>query len=257
MVNKEFINRLKAAVETFADDGAQLEFQDILTLVFEGLRKNYSVTAAYLVDVENQEGHLFAQKFEDGSESALIFTEEADPRNKSTIELTLRAILDDMNRNEVCDGFIINPGEDDVFISKILLQTALDAGYAYAQEEIEKEAELLARQDREHELICERPISEQLFAEIAQRIRGFEEKQDDFLKISFLHEKDTLFAQVLRSDEGRHLSFGIDMSAWSWDEPLVLGSSMPTEAAIEMLRKVCVEGKEPDDLTEIEEFRKM
>ena len=117
MVNKEFINRLKAAVETFADDGAQLEFQDILTLVFEGLRKNYSVTAAYHVDVENQEGHLFAQKFEDGSESALIFTEEADPRNKSTIELTLRAILDDMNRNEVYDGFIINPGEDGVFIS--------------------------------------------------------------------------------------------------------------------------------------------
>ena len=47
------------------------------------------------------------------------------------------------------------------------------------------------------------------------------------------------------------------MSAWSWDEPLVLGNSMPTEAAIEMLRKVCVEGEEPDDLKEIEEFRKM
>lgn len=138
MVNKEFINRLKAAVETFADDGAQMEFQDILTLVFEGLRKNYSVTVAYVVDVKNQERHLYAQKFEDGSESALIFTEEADLRNKSTIELTLRAILDDMNRNEVCDGFIINPGEGDVFISKILLQTALNAGYAYAQEEIER-----------------------------------------------------------------------------------------------------------------------
>ena len=111
MDNKEFINRLKAAVETFADDGAQIEFQDILTLVFEGLRKNYSVTVAYVIDVKNQEGHLYAQKFEDGSESALIFTEEADLRNKSTIELTLRAILDDMNRNEACDGFIINPGE--------------------------------------------------------------------------------------------------------------------------------------------------
>ena len=115
----------------------------------------------------------------------------------------------------------------------------------------------MARQDSEHELICERPISEQQFADIAQRIRSFEEKRDDFLKISFLHEKDTLFAQVLRSDEGRHLSFGIDMSEWSWDEPLVLGSSMPTEAAIEMLRKVCVEGEEPDDLKEIEEFRRM
>ena len=147
--------------------------------------------------------------------------------------------------------------EDDVFISKELLLTALDAGSVLAREEIEQEARLFANQDKEHELICRRPLSAQSFEKIKERIEDFDINTDDFLKISFLNEEDTLFAQVLRSEDGRHLSFGMDMSAWSWDEPLILGKSMPTGDAVQLLRRVCVYCEDPSSMKEVESFKRM
>ncbi len=260
MISKEYIESLKEAVAAFTDGGGQFEFQNVLSKLFEGIRENYSISVAYFVDIENHDGHLFFNEYEDGSETALIFTEEIneiDFFETGKLYVALRSILNEMKQNEACDGMLINPGEDNVFISKELLQTALDAGYTLAQEEIEQEAQLLANRNPQHEVVCKRPLTEQQFEEIARRVSDFDINTDDFLKISFLNEEDTLFAQVLRSEDGRHLSFGMDMSAWSWDEPLVLGKSMPTDDAIDLLRRVCVDREDPSGMKEVEFFKRM
>ncbi len=256
MNNTEYIRQMKERVATFSQNQDQESFQDILSLIFNGIRENCSISVAYVVDIKNHDGYIYCKRdYQSGYETAFAFTDEADLRKKGTISLTLRAVLDEIMSNGACNGLFINPNDENVFISKNLLKTALDAGYALAKEEIEQEAEMRARQDKEHELICKRTLSDRKFAEIAERIKAFDSNTDDFLKISFLNEKSTLFAQVLRDADGRHLSFGIDMSAFSWDEPLVLGKSFPTEEAIEMLRRVCVDGENPNTMEEVEDFR--
>ena len=257
MISKEYTESLKETVAAFNDRGNQFTFQNVLSKLFEGIRENCSISVAYDVDYETRDGHIYFHEYDDGSETAFVFTDEDDLNDKGTLGLTLRAIVKEMKRNDACDGMLINPGEDDVFISKELLLTALDAGSVLAREEIEQEARLFASQDKEHELICRRPLSAQSFEEIKERIEDFDINTDDFLKISFLNEEDTLFAQVLRSEDGRHLSFGMDMSAWSWDEPLVLGKSMPTGDAIQLLRRVCVYCEDPSSMKEVESFKRM
>ncbi len=254
MVSKEFTERLEERIAEFTEDGGQFELQEVLALMFEGIQNNYALTMAYVVDVENHDGHLYYHEYDDGTETAFAFTAEPDIRNNCTVGLSLRVILDEIMENDACDGILINPGEDNVFISKNLLETGLNAGYALKKEEIEQEVVLRANMDKDHELVFRRPLPEEAFAEIESRINDLEHGSDDFLKISFLGEKSSLFAHVLCEEVGVQLAFGIDMSAFNWDEPLVLGKSMPTDEAIRLLKRVCVDKEDPNTMEEVEEF---
>ena len=74
--------------------------QLILSKLFEGIRENYSISVAYVVDIQNHDGHIYFQKYDDGSEAAFIFTEEHDLIDKGTLDLTLRAVLNEMKQND-------------------------------------------------------------------------------------------------------------------------------------------------------------
>ena len=100
MVSKEFTERLEERIAEFTEDGGQFELQEVLALMFEGIQNNYALTMAYVVDVENHDGHLYYHEYDDGTETAFAFTAEPDIRNNSTVGLSLRAILDEIMENE-------------------------------------------------------------------------------------------------------------------------------------------------------------
>ena len=165
-----------------------------------------------------------------------------------------------MRKSEDCTGLMFNPnGEYEVFIPKELILTAVDAGYQIALDEIEAEAEIYARNNSEHDVIWKRPVDANEFDSVAERIRMFEKNPDDFLKISFLDDRDILFAQVLRSEASgeRHLSFGYSMEDFGWDKPLVLGKELPTDDVLSILKRICVDDVSTDDIEEIMSFKSM
>ena len=254
-----FLAKLDAGVRLFQDNMDLASYNDLLETLFEGIRQNAMIEILFDIDAEAMDAAPAMIEYEDGSETLVILTNMSEDTASYAIPVRMRSLLKEMDRWENCDGIIFNPGHDDLFIPKTLIKAAIGAGYQLAIDEIEAEAAVMAAIRSEKELIEKRPVSENRFAEIAERIRAFDENTDDFLKISFPSDDDMLFLQVLRADEPgkRQLSFGYDMEDFGWDKPLVLGGVLTTDKTLEILRKVCVEGVPPelDKIKELENFK--
>ncbi len=238
-----------------------ITFEGILETFFNGIKENRIIKVLYDIDVEKQEVAPAVIEFEDGTVALLVLTNMSEDTEAYAVPTSLRSLVKEMGRIENCDGIIFNPGSDDIFFSRRLIESALGAGYQIAMDEIEEEAALLAANTDDKEIVVKRPVTEAQFAAIEERIRAFEDNTDDFLKISFLHDEDLLFSQVIRADrqEMRHLSFGYDMEDFGWDKPLVLGGVLSADKTVEILRKICVDGLEPDSskIEEMNHFKKI
>jgi hypothetical protein len=211
----------------------------------------------FFIDCDEMDAGYRHSDHEDGA-SLEVFTVQADPMVAA--DNTLRAIVKALKKSNACTGILFNPqGEYELFVPRELVLNAIGAGYRIAMDEIEAEAELFASANSPHDVIWERAVEEDDFAEVANRIRAFEDDPDDFLKISFLDDDDALFAQVFRTEtEGeRQLCFGFSMDDFGWEKPLVLGKALPTEDVISLLKRVCVDGESPDDMEEIMSFKSM
>ena len=255
----ELMNRLDAGVRAFEKNRDLASYCGILETFFDGIRENSMIEVLFNIDFEARDEAPATIEYEDGSESLLILTNMSEGTAAPAVPVTLRSLLKEFDRKENCDGFIINPGHDDLFIPKTVIKAGIGAGYQVAFDEIEDEAALMATNRSEKELVVKRPMAEEEYAELANRIRAFNQNIDDFLKISFLHDDDLLFIQVLRTEQPgeRHLSFGFDMSDFGWDKPLMLGNSLTTDKTLEIIRKVCVDGIDPNNMKELEEFKPM
>ena len=257
----EFLNRLDAGVRALEEKHDLASYNEVLETLFEGIRQNVMIKVLFDVDADAMDGAPAAIEYEDGTEALIVLTNMTEGMEAHAVPIRLRALLKEMVRNEYCDGIILNPGYADLLIPKTLIKAAVGAGYQLATDEIEAEAATMAASRSEKELLEKRPVPEERFAKIAERIRAFDENRDDFLKISFLSDDELLFLQVLRTNEPgkRHLSFGFDMEDFGWDKPLILGDVLTTDQTLEILRKVCVDGvaPDPDKIEELEHFKQM
>lgn len=232
-------------------------FTGFLTAFFLGVKENAMLPVRFFVDCDEMNAGYQTSEHVDGA-AFEVFTEKVDVRVAT--ENKLRAIIREMDKNEACTGIMFNPrSEYEVFVPKKLIRAAIGAGYQISMDEIEAEAELYAQNNSEHDLIWQRPVDEEVFSDAAERIQAFDEHTDDFLKISFLEDRDILFAQILRTGtQGeRHLSFGYDMDDFGWDKPLVLGKELPVEEVISILKRICVDDVSTDDIEEIMHFKSM
>ena len=257
--NDDYLAVMDEAIRDYQTES--ITFEGILETFFNGIKDNRNIKVPYDIDVEKQEAAPAVIEFEDGTVALLVLTNMSEDMEAYAVPTSLRSLVKEMGRKENCDGIIFNPGSDDIFFSRRLIESALSAGYQIAMDEIEEEAAVLAANTDDREIVVKRPVTEAQFAVIEERIRAFEDNTDDFLKISFLHDEDLLFSQVIRADqpEKRHLSFAYDMEDFGWDEPLVLGGVLPLDKTVEILRKICVDGVEPDSskIEELNHFRKI
>ncbi len=255
----EFMGRLDAGVRAFEENHDLTFYNDILETLFDGLRENAMIRVLFVADADAEDAAPARIEYEDGTENLAVLTNMSEETAACAVPFRVRALVKEMDRRENCEGILFNPGYDDLFVPKALIKAAIGAGYQLAIDEIEAEAAEMAADRSEKERIEKRPVSETRFAEIAERIRAFDENADDFLKIRFPSDDDILFLQVFRADEPgkRQLSFGFDMDDFGWDKPLVLGDVLTTDKTLEILRRVCVEGVPPesDRIKEIENFR--
>jgi len=258
MKAKIYRDQLHEKLKKYTSAPNPTSFTAFLAFLFKGILDDEMIPVSFYIDFDTLDGGYSCSDHADGPVFE-VFTVPVDSSMLAS-ENKMRAIVRELRKSENCEGIMFNPkGEDELFVPKELILNAIDAGYQIAVDEIEAEAELYAGHNSPNDVIWQRPVSEAEFAEIADRIRAFEDHPDDFLKISFLEDDDVLFAQVLRTEtEGeRHLSFGYDMDDFGWDKPLVLAKEMPTEGVISMLKEICVNGTAPDDMEEIMHFKSM
>lgn len=259
MGEKDIMRELREGAEAWRKEQTLETYIGILEAIFDGLRENALIHVPFDFDPETHDGSAAAVRFEDGSESLLILADLSEETKAQAVPVTLRALVKEFDHRENLDGIWVDLGQDGLFITKTLIMAGIGAGYQIAMDEIEDEAETMASDRSDNELVVKRPMPEEHFRAIEDRVTAFERNTDDYLKLTFLHDDDVRFLQVLRTDRPgeRHLSFGFDMRDFGWDEPLVLGKVLPTEKTIDILRRVCVKGEDPNSLKELEEFRKM
>ena len=259
MGKKDIMRELREDAEAWRKEQTLEAYIGILETIFNGLRENALIHVPFDFDPETRDGGPAAVRFEDETESLLIPVDLLEETKAQAVPITLRALVKELDHRGSLDGFWIDLGGKGIFIPKTIIKAGIGAGYQIAVDEIENEAEIMASDRGDKELVIKRPMPEERFRMIEDRVTALERNTDDFLKLTFLRDDYVRFLQVLRTDRPgeRHLSFGFDMRDFGWDEPLVLGKALPTEKTIDILRRVCVKGEDPNNMKELEEFRKM
>ena len=249
----EFLELLGAAVRRCDETHDLYDYNNLLGLVFDGIKDNAVIEVPCELDFENQSGGPAAIEYDDGSESLVILTPLPEDDNAVMLPITLRAYIQELFEKDSYDGILVNPDAEDQFIPKTLIKSALVAGYQMAVDVMEEEAAVIAGRS-EKEIVSKRPITPEEFEAIQDRIKAFENNPDDFLKITLLNDQELCFLQVLRSETGRHLSIGFHMEQFGWDKPLILGKALETEKALEIMYKILVDNKSTDRIKEIQHF---
>ena len=257
MKEKNYREQLHETITKYVNAPSLATYGDFLAMFFIGIKENEMLPVKFYVNCEEMDGGYNRSDHVDGSVLE-VFTIDVD--KIVAADNRLRAMVKELKKCDECAGIMLNPeGDYEIFVPRELILNAIEAGYQIAMDEIEAEAQIYANNNSPHDVIWRRPVDEEVFAAIADRIQTFVVHPDDYLKISYLDDDEVMFAQVIRSeDEGeRHLSFGFSMDDFGWDKPLVLGKKMATNDAISLLRRVCVDGENPDDTEEIMSFKSM
>ena len=147
MNNEDFLNMLDLTMMMFKLRGTPETFCEILETVFLGIREDLMIGIP-----DNGEGPHeavpSAVRYDDGLESLILLTNLSE--GAGAVPYPLRALAEALDDSEACCGFVINPDKQNMHIPKGLIKAALGAGYQVAVDEIEKEAELMAKERREN-----------------------------------------------------------------------------------------------------------
>ena len=147
MNNEDFLNMLDLTMMMFKLRGTPEKYADVLETVFLGIRDDMMIGIP-----DNGEGpHAAvpsAVRYDDGLESLILLTNLSE--EAGAVKYPLRALAKALDRSGNCCGFVINPDKQNLHIPKGLIKAALGAGYQVAVDEIEKEAELMAKERREN-----------------------------------------------------------------------------------------------------------
>lgn len=115
-------------------------------------------------------------------------------------------------------------------------------------DETREPEEKLDSADTEYKMSIKRPISEELFQSIADRIRNFRNDPADFLVLDLQDDPDMLFMQTVRCGDQWHVELAFDMDEFKWDHPLILGNELNLSDTYNLLQELLVEGKSTDDI---------
>jgi hypothetical protein len=93
-----------------------------------------------------------------------------------------------------------------------------------------------------------------LFEVLEDRIRNLTDDPDDFITVVLEKNKDDLlYVQTKRHDEFWYVELVFDMSDFDWEYPLILGTELELEEAVELFKLLLVHRVSPDDLRVVQD----
>ncbi len=256
MSKKTFPEALNDAISAFKAAPGEDTFSDLLCLLYDGIEENESIPIPAEMDWDKMTIRPSFRHREDGREALIVLTVPDGERYPYFASVRLRAVVCIMLGTENCLGILFDPEEDtQLFLRKDLFVCAIGAGLGMLEEFEDQQEE---SDDTIRKMQIRRPVDEDAFSQIEDRIRGFKDDPDDFLILDLTDDKDMLFIQAVRCGDEWHVELAFDMSDFDWEYPLILGHDMPLDDALKLLRQLCVDGASPDDIALIQnEFRDM
>ena len=162
MNNEDFLNMLDLTMMMFQIRNTPEAFCDILETVFLGIRDDMMIGIPDNGE-EPQAAVPSAVRYDDGLESLILLTNLTE--EAGAVPYPLRALVKELDRSEVCCGFVINPDKQNLHIPKAVIKAGIGAGYQMMTDEIEEEAKRMAKErskDKKElkELFERRPMPE-------------------------------------------------------------------------------------------------
>ena len=145
--NEDFLNMLDLTMMMFKLRGTPETFCDILETVFLGIREDLMIGIPDTGE-DTHDPVPSSVRYDDGLESLILLTNLSE--EAGAVPYPLRAMTEALDDSRVCCGFVINPDKQNLHIPKGLIKAALGAGYQMAVDEIEEEAERMAKERREN-----------------------------------------------------------------------------------------------------------
>lgn len=253
---KAFPEALNDAISAYKTAPGEDTFSDLLCLLYDGIEEDASIPVPAEMDWDKMTIRPSFRPREDGNKALVALTVPNGERFPQFADVRLRAVVRIMLGTENCSGILFDPEEDtQLFLRKDLFVCAIGAGLGMLEEFEDQQDE---SDDTIREMQIHRPVDEDAFSKIEERIRGFKDDPDDFLILDLTDDKDMLFIQAVRCGDEWHVELAFDMSDFDWEYPLILGHDMPLDDALKLLRQLCVDGASPDDIALIQnEFRDM
>ena len=128
--NSEYAQEFDRVLLEYTDSPDSDGLYDVLSLLFEGIRKNYSLPCPAEIDPENGGFSPMFLKKKNGEEHLAVLTGDSDERFPVIAKVKLRYLAYLVFDVEECEGIIFNPMQRNAFfVPKAFLGSALSAGY--------------------------------------------------------------------------------------------------------------------------------
>ena len=247
---KSFPEELNNAILAYRDDPHEGTYCRLLCCVLDGIAEDVSVPIPTDMDFERLSVRPRFQESRQGETGLVALTDPDGEKYPYFVSVKLRAVMRILLKEESCSGILLNPEEDnEVLIRKELLFSAIGAGLGMMEGHRDPEEQ---NAEDAQTLKIQRPVSEEVFEQIEEKISAFRDDPADFLVLDLIDDEDMLFLQACRCGDLCHLELAFDMSDFNLDHPLILGNELPLEQALRLLYRLLVDGESPDDIAEIQ-----
>lgn len=255
-----FVERLDQLIGAYLDDPGEDRLYAVICALFEGIHKNCAVPCPVKMGPDEAKCELALLRKKDGREHMAVFTQQDGGEYPVIAELQFQGLVEALADLDNCEGIIFNPfAEHRLFVPKELFMSALAAGFSMAlkgagEEEKEPDEQGSGNSlENGNSVKVRRPVEEEEFRLIEQRVRNLTEDEDDFVIMDLIEdEDDMLFIRTIRHGEQWYMELAFDMSDFDWEGPLILGAELDLETAVLLLEQMLVHGVSPDDISMIQ-----
>ena len=244
---KPFLEELRCLLEGYKEDQKPGTYNDILTLLFDGISTDERIYVPLVVDFQKRDADPVIIPCGEGSSAIILLTHIPEKTKGPAVKRLIRRVIQDPAKY---DMLLFDPGENDLLIPRQLFTSAVDAGCRITSDRLNEGAVELEKEP----FFIRRPIDEDAFKRIKGLINMFADKP---LRIATPRDDELEFIQVLYTESGLKIRLGYDMSEYEWTEPLVLEGDMDQEKTLDILHRLCVDGESTDTITEVECFKRI
>ena len=124
-------------VKRYRENPTNTRLLELVACLFEGIEKDCRL-ACIVGEGEGENGEVFLQKYSRKDEGEMwspalcsMADEEKPPR---IADIRLRSLAKLVVQSDECEGLLIDPGENTIYIPKALIRNALSAGQRMFQE---------------------------------------------------------------------------------------------------------------------------
>ena len=278
--------KLELTADLYERDPGTAWYNRLLCQIFEGIEENRTVPVP-MKAVDGGKFAMMTCADRDNPESDVYYIVVTDRLEKKRIpivaEVKIRALIEEMNSFEEETGrtakMLINPNRSyPITIPASLFRRAMVAAKSWLEDlenededdwyDEEEETEEEDNTDENSEdgenpvdgesdsgytvtIDCDRHIPESKMKSIADTLDTMEEAGLNHLILNlteYIGDDYIEQIEVFRTENGYDTRLVINMDDFEWEGPLVLGDEVDRDMALEIIRQLCLEGKESGEI---------